>query len=93
MQHAPIHRDFPCSDAKESTKIDDGGPHHAGMVDHHVDDAPHVIAGGTLHRLAEKCVGCATVDDDGWRFGIAWLSRSRCDRRAAGASRLRRGGW
>jgi len=72
VQYTPIDRDFPRADTKESAKVDDGGAHQAGMVDHDIDNAPHVIAAGTLHRFAEECVRGIAFDDDGRRFGTGW---------------------
>ncbi|HVJ42914.1 MAG TPA: hypothetical protein VM639_15525 [Dongiaceae bacterium] len=71
VQDAPVDCDFSRADAEEAAEIDDGGPHQPGMVDHDVDDTPHVVAAGALHRFAKKRVSRLAFDDDRGCLGVA----------------------
>ncbi|MEA3022757.1 MAG: hypothetical protein QOK01_1609 [Alphaproteobacteria bacterium] len=67
FEHRPIDRDLAAADAQESAEIDDGRARLAVAIDHHVDEAAHVLAGDAAHALAENGLRVAGVEHDGRR--------------------------
>src|SRR5690349_245602 len=53
MQTVPADRDLPGSDAEKAAKIDDRSTRPAGLVDEHVDNAAHRLAGSAADPLVE----------------------------------------
>jgi hypothetical protein len=89
VQHPPIDGNLPRADAEESAEIDDGGPYLPGMVNHDVDNAPHVITIGALDRFTEDRIGHIAVNNDGRHAGICGLSRRGLRRGRLRRRRLR----
>src|ERR1051326_2751379 len=53
MQRPPVDHHLAAADAQESAEVDHGGAHRGGLIDQHLDDVAHVLAGAALHRSAE----------------------------------------
>src|ERR1043166_3755494 len=53
MQRPPVDHHLAAADAPESAQVDHGGAHRGGLIDQHLDDVAHVLAGAALHRSAE----------------------------------------
>ena len=77
MQHAPVNGNFPRPDAEEAAEIDDGGPHLSSVVNHDIDNTPHVVTIGALHGLAENGIGHIAIDHDRRHSVTGRLRRGR----------------
>src|ERR1700687_416023 len=77
MQRVPVYHDFSAADAEKAAEIDDGGAHHSGAIDDHVDDVPHVLVRRATNIPTEHAMRIPCADDSDRRRGC----------------RLFRGGW
>src|ERR1051326_344545 len=54
MQRAPVDHHLAAADAEESAEVDHRRASRAVLIDQHLNDVAHVLAGAAVHRGAEN---------------------------------------
>src|ERR1700752_4919342 len=69
-QRPPVDHDLAAADTEEAAEVDHRSAHRAAAIDDGIDNATHILVGGTANLAAEDAVGITRTDH-----------RDRCRRR------------